>query len=138
MVCHVPHLCQFISILAWCYKFRSKFLNLNKKDEDSFVVFPFTKNSSTDQNISSFYVIAKDDKLRKKSLNICWKNFNPTSRHCVCTVHFGGKRTYENSIPIIRKVFKEKMSRNSLGLVQTAMANLSIINLLRVLLVWEC
>ena len=51
------------------------------------------------------------------------ENFNPTSCHRVSSEHFvGGKTTYENKVStIVPKtikpiVFKERKSRNSLGL----------------------
>ena len=53
------------------------------------------------------------------------KAFNPTSGHCVSSQHFvGGKKTCEHNIPTIvpktikPKVFKERMSKNSLGPIQ--------------------
>ena len=88
---------------------------------------PLCYNNSKDNDKSlSFYVIPKDPELRKKWLHmISRKNFKPTSGHRVCSEHFvGGKKTYDNNVPtIVPKIikptkFKERKSRNSLGLLQ--------------------
>ena len=59
-------------------------------------------NSKVNKDLS-FYVIPKHPELRKKWLHkISCKNFNPTTGHRVCSVHFeGGKKTYTNSVPTI-------------------------------------
>ena len=75
-------------------------------------------NSKVNKDLS-FYVIPKDPELRKKWLHkISRKNFNPTTGHRVCSVHFeGGKKTYTNSVPTIvpktikLTTFKERLSQ---------------------------
>ena len=89
-----------------------------------FVLFCYN-NSKVNKGLS-VNVILKEPVFRKKWLYMIYrKNFNPTSRHRVCSEHFvGGKKTYENNAPtIVPKtfkpiVFKERKSRNSLGLTE--------------------
>ena len=59
---------------------------------------PLCYNNSKVNKGLSFYVIPKEPVLRKTWLHmICRKNFNPTSGHRVCSVHFvGGKKKEKN------------------------------------------
>ena len=82
-------------------------------------------NNSKRNKDLSFYVIPKDNKLRKIWLSkISRKNFTPTSGHRVCSAHFkDGKKTYMNNVPTIvvpksigATPTKKRTRINSLGL----------------------
>ncbi|XP_057291809.1 uncharacterized protein LOC130614396 [Hydractinia symbiolongicarpus] len=85
---------------------------------------PLCYNNSKRNRELSFYVIPKDEGLRKTWLSkISRKNFKPTSGHRVCSAHFeGGKKTYMNNIPtIVPKTIaptpvKKRNTMTSLGL----------------------
>ena len=85
---------------------------------------PMCYNNSKRNPGLSFYVIPKDQALRKKwLLMISRKDFKPSISHRVCSAHFtGGRKTYENNIPtIVPKTIKPKQvaprtSLNSSGL----------------------
>ena len=57
---------------------------------------PLCYNNSKVNKGLSFYAIPKEPVLRKMCLHmICWKSFNPTSGHRVCSEYFvGEKKTY--------------------------------------------
>ena len=86
---------------------------------------PLCYNNSKRNKDLSFYVIPKDDKLKKIWLSkISRKNFKPDQAgHRVCSAHFkDGKRTYMNNVPtIVPKTIgptpiKKRTSMTSLGL----------------------
>ena len=64
---------------------------------------PLCYNNSKRNKDLSFYVIPKDNKLRKIWLSkISRKNFKPTSGHRVCSADFkDGENPYINNIPTI-------------------------------------
>ena len=86
---------------------------------------PGCQNNSLKHRHLSFYVIPKEEELRKRWLHKISrmresnKKFVPTSTHRVCSEHFvGGKKTYMNNVPtIVPKTIKptENKPRNTMN-----------------------